>query len=153
MESSPQATGDYQFLDSTECPAASPGSIPSPGGEAEIPDSEAKDIGQVTPSWDFLLAACHFWVSKLGWLRRPALGFPALGKRASGGPIRAQTPQSFLCYLLTELTLLPRGCAFTTGVSILPALQNVESKYQKDSHSPAIEELLTHEPGLKTAND
>lgn len=50
MENSPEATGDYQFLDSTEHPVASTGSTPSPGGGAKFPDSGSEDIGQMTPS-------------------------------------------------------------------------------------------------------
>ena len=50
MENYPQATGEHQFLDSTEYPVANTGSTARPGGDAKFPDPGSEVIGQMTPS-------------------------------------------------------------------------------------------------------
>lgn len=114
MENYPQATGEHQFLDSTEYPVANMGSTARPGGDAKFPDPGSEAIGQMTPSWDFSQASCHcsllwqFWFCKCGLAEKTCSGFPNFGERSFWwshyNPSLSKVP-----LLLVELTFLPRG--------------------------------------------
>lgn len=95
----------------------------------------------------------QLWFPEFGWLSRPAGISQLWGKEFLVVPLE---PKQLKAFFVVNRVNVPakEGALPPSQVSAtFPALQNGKSKYQEDPHRPAMKQLLTHWPGLKTAND